>query len=195
MKSVSIASLALFAVACGPQDTVIGGTNPACLTNLLGVSTNCQTGTGPAPTPTPSTLKLIVIGDDPSPPPSAYTLNGSVRVTNGTPNSWQALGQNNAPPVTKIIGTPITSVGQCVPFDVKVVVSAPAPMSQQGAFYPSSHGNRFEVCLDGNDVLVKFEDAGGPLTAFNDYQVRVKAQDGSPLNYQWVGGQLFICKD
>jgi len=42
-------------------------------------------------------------------------------------------------------------------------------------------------------VLVKFED--GVDTLFNDYQVRVKAQDGSPLNYQWVGGQLFICKD
>lgn len=191
MKKILVLSMLL--AACGNKvDTMV--VQEGCETAGLSLTSNCQVA-GPAPTPTaaPVTVGLVFTGDDPTPPPSSYSNQGSVQVPLGTPSSWQQLGLNNQPVVTKTVATTMTLVGQCRQVNVKVTVGGSAPVSAQGTFYFTTNPNRFEVCLDNGDVLVKFEDAGDQ--SFNDYQVRIHATTGQPLNYQFVGGNLFVCLD
>jgi hypothetical protein len=192
MKKILV--LAMLLAACGNKvDTVV--VEKGCDATVgLSLTSNCQIA-GPAPTPTagPASVGLVFSGDEPTPPPSSYSNRGSVQVPSGTPNSWQLLGLNNQPVVTKTVATTMTLVGQCRQVNVKVVVGGSAPASAQGTWYFTTNPNRFQVCLDGNDVLVKFED--GVDSLFNDYQVRIRSTTGQPLNYQFVGGNLFVCLD
>lgn len=189
------ALLTLVSVSCGKHvivGTSYSGERNECIDGLY-TATNCRTGTAaPSPTPVP-TVGLVFKGDVPSPPPSAYTLQGRVRVPSGTPSTWQTLGVNNQPPVTKTVGTSMTQPGQCRNVDVKVQVTSGGFNS--GTFYFTTHGNRFRVCEEDGKIIVEFEDAGGPLTDFNDYRVEISTTTGQPLTYQIVGGWLQVCLD
>ena len=193
MKFVTLSFLALAATACGKHvivGTSYSGERNECIDGLH-MATNCRTGTA-APTPTPvPTVGLIFKGDVPSPPPSAYTLQGHVRVPSGTPGTWQTLGVNNQPVVTKTVSTSMTQPGQCRNVDVKVQVSNGGPNS--GVYYFTTHGNRFRVCEEDGKIVVEFED--GVDTRFNDYRVEVSTTTGQPLTYQIVGGWLQVCLD
>ena len=192
MKLSTLFSAAVFVTlaACGQDPTTIVGTTSVCADSLL-LATNCQTGIA-APTPTPvPTVGLTFTGDVPSPPPSAYTVQGSVRVPTGTPSSWQLLGINNQAPVTKTVGTTMTQAGQCRPVDIKVQVTNGGPNT--GTYYIGTSGNRFKVCQEGDKVSVEFED--GVDSLFNDYKILIASTTGQPVTYSWVGGQLNICLD
>lgn len=194
MKKILV--LAMLLVGCGNHvDTVV--VEKGCEPAEMNLTTNCQIA-GPAPTttPAPSTVGLIFSGDNPTPPPSAYTTQGSVQVPLATPSSWQLLGLNSQPFISKTVATTMTLVGQCRQVNVKVTVGGSAPVSTQGIFYFTTNPNRFQVCLDNGDVLVKFEDNPTQVPfVFNDYQIRIHATTGQPLNYQFSGGNLFICLD
>lgn len=188
--------LSMFALsACGKEviTTRYSGERQCIADGLMG-ATNCRTGTGntPQPTATPgASAGLRFEGDVPSPPPSGYTLNGSVRVSQGTPSTWQTLGQNNQPSVTKVVAATMTLPGQCRAVDVKVVVTGGG--SNSGTFYLSSSGSRFRVCQEGDKVSIEYEDNVDSL--FNDYKVLVSSTTGQPVIYQWIGQTLFICLD
>lgn len=190
----SVATLALLASACG-KHVLVGTTYSGERECIKGIqeATNCQVGTSrPTPTPVP-TVGLIFTGDVPSPPPSGYTLVGSVRVPSGTPNTWQMLGQNNQPAVTRTVATTMTLPGQCRNVNVKVQVTSAGLNS--GVFYLSSDGSRFRVCEENGNILVEFEDLGGPATDFNDYKVQIASTNGQPLTYRWNNGWLQVCLD
>jgi hypothetical protein len=185
--------LALTLTACGslPTTTIVSGT-PECQNGIMGIASNCKTGTAaPTPTPAPS-IGLVFSGDIPTPPPSGYTNQGHVRVPSGTPSSWQALGVNNQPAITKTVATTMQVAGDCRQVDVKVLVSNASP-ANSGTWYLSTNGNRFQVCQDGDKVTVEFED--GVDSLYNDYKISIAATNGQPVVYKWVGNQLQICLD
>jgi hypothetical protein len=195
IKALSSIALLSLAFACGQDPTVVRGIGSQDCDSLskfsLAAQANCQTGTA-APTPTPvPTVGLVFSGDLPSPPPSSFTNQGSVRVPSGTPSSWQLLGVNNQPAVTKTVGTTMTQAGQCRPVDVKVQVSNGG--ANNGTYYISTNGNRFRVCQDGDKVTVEFED--GVDSLFNDYKISIASTTGQPVTFTWVGNQLNICLD
>lgn len=188
---ILVSSLVL--VGCGSNLPTTIVAKDGCVKGLM-LTTDCTTGTTPTPVATPSVTNLTVTGDVASPPPSGYTLNGSARFPTGTPNSWQALGQNSQPSVTKSFTVPMTLAGQCVPFDLKVKVGGSAPTHRAGTFYPAISGAQFKICVENGDVVVTFEDNVDNL--FNDYKAVVSAGGMSkPLNYKWVAGALQICLD
>jgi hypothetical protein len=87
----------------------------------------------------------------------------------------------------------MTQAGECRNVDIKVVVTNGG--SNSGTFYFATNGNRFRVCEEDGKIIVEFEDAGGPLTDFNDYRTEIAATNGQPLRYQLVGNALQVCLD
>lgn len=201
MKRIISVLFCTLAFSCSNKEVKFVGITPttlapaksACM-DAMNLTSDCKiVGNAPNETQGPFPVALVITGDDPTPPPSGYTVNGSVRVPLGTPNTWQKLGQNNQAPISVNIQTNLKHPGQCTQLDVKTTVSSPAPSTAQGTFYTTSRPDRFEVCLDGSDVLVKFED--GVDNLFNDYQFRIHANNGQNLNYTITGTTLNICLD
>jgi hypothetical protein len=199
MKTITLAVLSVFAASCGQDPTkIIGQGERAECVETLGLtgttaSTNCKV-VGPTPTPTPSLphVGLVFEGDILTPPPSAYSNQGSVQVPQGTPASWQLLGMNNSPSVTKSVGTTMTLPGHCRAVNIKVVTGN-APSQHAGTFYLTSDGHKFKVCIENGKIAVTYED--GVDTLFNDYKILISSSNGQPLDYKLVNGQLFACLD
>lgn len=202
IKSIaSFFSISLFS-ACGNGNTDIVTSKKGaadCITQQFSL-TDCVT-VGPAATPPPSQTNtaatLRITGDEPTPPASSWTNQGFSNVpfstsTTGGGSSWDTLGINNQPQVSKHYPVPsLVNPGNCAQVNLKVKVSNPAPQCFQGMNSLQSHAGNFKVCNDGNDVVVKFED--GADTLFNDYQFRIHEVNNRPLAYKFIGANLFVC--
>jgi hypothetical protein len=189
-------ALSSFVSGCGAVTDIITSPTPPseeCADVGTNLASNCQVG-GPAPTPTPApaNVGLVFQGDVVTPPPSAYTLVGSVQVPQGTPSSWQQLGQNNQPTITKTVATTMQQVGDCRIVHVKVKVTNGGANS--GTFLNPANPNKFKYCEEHGKISVEFED--GVDSLFNDYKVLIGTTNTQPLRYEVLGnGQLKVCLD
>lgn len=188
-SSLGILALAVISISCGGNSPYTFQPRGTVACSMMALVTDCEPGTGTMATPVPETaLVLTIQGNVELPPFSPYTIDASVRVL---PGNWQTLGQNNQTAVTRTVTTTLTRSGECVPLDVKMVVKGSAPHPYKGTFYPETSGSKFEVCLEGDDVLVSFN-ADGNLLA-DDYSIKVSGN--KPLRYEFQGDQLFVCVD
>jgi len=193
MQLKSLFLVPFLVVSCGESNNVFHsskGKSYEC-TDEMNLVSNCSAIVTPTPAPTATPL--------PTPVPPAFgllkfkgaeffstsqTLTAKVHVVGGNPGSWQTLGVSNAAPVYKTVNTNMTQAGHCVQVGAKVV-------NGHQTYTNTGHPAKFQYCLDGNDVLIKFED--GTDNDFNDYIIRVSSPAGHALNYQLSGHVLSIC--
>jgi len=189
-----LAPLALVAFsACGKEvhfskrAPVNGPTVASCLTNCSPISTAT-----PTPTPAPVGVTLTVSAPSPAPSGSGWLNVGDGRFPT-LRSAWDTFGASNASQsVVRGYQTTMTRTGQCILFQAKVTTSTNAPAANRGTFYNSTSAWKFQYCLDGKDVLVKYEDGGD--SNFSDYTYRISAQ-GRQLSYQLDADGVLICLD
>ena len=184
MKLVSLLLVCLLS-ACNdkadffPAGKAIDRSKPQeCDVDTLMLVENCNPVNNPTTSITPVPAPLLNIDLTSSSGPG--TVTPSVRI-NGA--SWQSL------PLTMI--SPVSESGQCFSLNVRMRVTGAGP-GLNGNKYLSASSNQFEVCEDGDNLLVNFNTGEDAL--YDNATMTISAV-GYNLTYTLDANRVIVCLD